>query len=787
MQPPETQAPAPEDDAGATQERAAVASEPNAPDRPGAIQSRARLEVVSDGAASKPPTTLLWLPITGAWLRQEKLTDAGINSARRVEMVDGYPRPTGWARFRADAVQVGGAVTAPAPELVRQMLAEISAAGFPKMVTLTAIGEPPPGVNLNDNNVFVCHDFEGRVAMVHQRYDVEGGKGFLPWTKWDDGQWRKIEPEVLPFYGLPGANEHGTLILHEGSKAAARVKRLLSGEEEPNRAPWLEEMRWAAHVGWVGGVHAVDRSDWRSLAAMGWKRVIIIADNDVKGMRAAPEIAVHFPANVFILAFDQRFKDGFDCGDLWPAELFDEDGFYTGPSMEECLRPATMATRLLPPQGPGRPPSVIRREFAETVAYSISPPRFMLRHRPSRDMSAEEFNALVAPFSHARKETASKLLDELECQHDRIIYHPAHAPGSLTVGDQRCFNVFEPSRVRPIEGDATLWEEYLAHLIPEEDERALVKRWLATLIAVRSVRMRYGLLLISVTHGVGKNTLAKVLQRLLGPANVSFPSEHSVVESQFNGWLTRKLLIFIAEIYSGHSRKANDKLKAVLADDDIEVNQKGIDQYRLDNWATVIACSNSEAALYLDGEDRRWFVPAVAETLMPGAWWKRFYAWIAGQGPGIILQWAHQYVADHGHVQTGDHAPSSKRKMAIAQASRSEGQQLAAQFAENLIAHPAKAIVSIRDVRKWIALQRGFRRAGGEADIGDRRLERPATITSVLKKIEGVCVWADDLRPKLHGTREAVVMNFTPEHGARWADIKEHLTDLEGVKLDDPM
>jgi hypothetical protein len=48
----------------------------------------------------------------------------------------------------------------------------------------------------------------------------------------------------------------------------------------------------------------------------------------------------------------------------------------------------------------------------------------------------------------------------------------------------------------------------------------------------------------------------------------------------------------------------------------------------------VIACSNSEAALHLDDEDRRWFVPTVAETLKPPEWWQAFYSWFEGEGAG---------------------------------------------------------------------------------------------------------------------------------------------------------
>ena len=309
-------------------------------------------------------------------------------------------------------------------------------------------------------------------------------------------------------------------------------------------------------------------------------------------------------------------------------------------------------------------------------------------------------------------------------------------------------------------------------------------RWLATLIARPDVRMRYGLLLISTAQGVGKNTLAVILKRLLGPSNVSFPSEKSVVESQFNGWIARKRLIFIAEIYSGSSRKAYDNLKSVLADDDFEVNEKHIRQYRLDNWATVIACSNSEAALHLDDEDRRWFVPTVAETQQPREWWERLYSWIGGDGPRIILRWAQDYVATGEIVRTGNHAPGSKRKRAIAEASRSEGQQLAVSFAEYIAGLDRRVIMRVSDVRRWIALRRGFRR-GDDPDLGDRRLERPTTIITAMRKVSGIRVWADNLRPKFGATRDAVVMNFAPDPDARWTDIKEHLTNLEGVRLDE--
>jgi hypothetical protein len=779
MKRPSERAPAPGEEAGAPINNEAA----NLTDRDaaGTLQTEAVPRIGMLGSLDELPAVREYLDSIGAV--PTEIDRAGVS-----EMVDGYPKVVGRVIFAADGtVTVSGKAPPPTDDQAAAIIAAFKNITLPQPHTLTCVGQGPEGLDLNSRDVFICHDFDRRVAMIHQRYEKKGGgKGYVPWTQFNDGKWRKLEPSVLPFFNLPGAREHSTLFLHEGPKAPARIKRLLTGEESAERFPWLEEVRWGAHVGWLGGVHALDRSDWARLASMRWKRVIIFADNDDKGLKAAREVAGFFSANVWLCAFDGRFDPGFDLADPLPDEMFDKAGRFTGSPLNDFMIPATKATMLVPVQGRGRPAAVLRDEFAPLVAYTTQPPRIIFRHNPSRDRRPEEFNICIAPFSVV-KDTAAKIHERIECWHDRMVYLPGHPSGTLTIDGARCFNVYEGAAIKPSNGDPGPWLEFIEHLFPDAAERNVVMRWTATLIAEPKVRMRYGLLLISARQGVGKNTFGAILRTQLGPSNVSFPAEGSVVDSAFNGWAARKRLIFIGEFYSGQSRKAYDRLKPLITDDLLEVNEKGVNQYELDNWATVIACSNSEAALHLDDEDRRWFVPTVAEALKPKDWWASFHCWLAGDGPGIIRRWATQYVREHGAVGTGDHAPPSKRKRAITEASRSEGQQLAVEFAESLVALDFKAIVPVGEVRKWIALQRGFRRGDGTADVGERRLERPGTITTAMKKVEGVTVWADGLRPKIAGTRQAVVMNFTPDPEASWADLKQHLTDLEGVKLDEPL
>ena len=298
-------------------------------------------------------------------------------------------------------------------------------------------------------------------------------------------------------------------------------------------------------------MNAVSRSDWEVLARRGWSRVIIVADNDSRGIRAARRIARYFPANVFILAFDQRFGDGFDLADEWPHALYDERGGYTGPALRDCLLSATQATVLVPAEGRGRPTVIVRSEFASTVAYTTDPPRFICRHQPSRDRSPDEFNATVAPFSDV-KDTATKVLGEAECQHDKLIWTPSQRAGTILLDGLRCFNVYDAPRIVARKGEAGPWLDFLAHLVPNAEEREHLCRWLATLIAKPEVRMRWGVLLISEAQGVGKGTLGVILRKMLGASNVSFPGTKEVSESQFNGWIARKRLAFVPELYSGH-------------------------------------------------------------------------------------------------------------------------------------------------------------------------------------------------------------------------------------------
>ncbi|WP_374944110.1 primase-helicase family protein [Sphingomonas sp.] len=727
------------------------------------------------------------VPAVAAYFRRAGAEPINFVSAKVERMVNGYPKTVGRISFAADgSVTVKDDAAAPTSEEAEAIKQAFALVEFPKLATLTAIADPPPGIDVHDPKVFICHDFAGQIALVQKRYDTQDGrKGFLTYTFWSDGRWRLMEPDTLPFFGLPGWQEHSTLFLHEGAGAAARVKRILAGE--PNSSfPWLEDMKWGHHVGWLGGVHSVEGSDWDKLTSLGWKRVVIVADNDNLGIKAAVNIARKFDCEVYILQFDQRFDEGFDLGDEWPVTLFDSKGRYTGPPYRDFLRPAMRATDLLPPDpanGRDRPLAVLRPEYLDTLAYTLEPLRFISRHTPTVLRKPDEFNALASPFSHV-KDTATKVLSELQCQHAGIVYLPWCDAGSVVHDGGRYFNVYERPRIVAKPGDLALWLTFLEHLFPVEAERETAADWIATLIARPDIRMRWGLLLISQTQGVGKGTLGEVLRVLLGSTNVSFPSARDIT-AQFNSWAFCKRLAFFAELYSGHSRDTYDALKPYVTDDTIPINKKFLSGFDIPNYMHFVICSNSDRALHIDDEDRRWFVPTLAEETKPQEFWRDFYAWLKADGPGAILTWASARVKAGRYVRTEDRPPLSQRKSAIADGSRTPGQQLAIEFAEHLVELDKRVILKVSDVRKWVALRRDFKR-GDQPDLSHRFLEAQATLIGVMRKVRGITCWGDAKRVKFAGVKEALVMNFSPAPSDKWADLKEYLTDLAGVGLDEP-
>ena len=366
------------------------------------------------------------LPAVAAYLRRIGAEAINFRKARILREVNGYPKETASIRFEQNGnITVRGSADPPSEQEQLAIAAEMEAAVFPEPTTLASIDALPEGVTLRDGQTLVFHDFEKRICMLQQRIEKDGGKDYVPWTRWTDGEWRRMEAgDHLPFWGLDAAEGH-VLFIHEGAKAAWAVRQMIEGNANAARFPWLEDMRFGVHIGWIGGTNAVHRSEWAKLSALGWKNVYIITDNDQKGHNVAPEIAQYFRCPTFSLMLDRGFPLGFDMADPFPESKFTSEGRYIGEPFRNYLRPCTWATQQIFLDGEDRPITVIRDEFAEQWAWIKDHGWFVNLHLTQFKYENEQkFNAGMLPVSDS-KNTAALLQKKIGSSQYGLTYDPS--------------------------------------------------------------------------------------------------------------------------------------------------------------------------------------------------------------------------------------------------------------------------------------------------------------------------------------------------------------------------
>lgn len=567
---------------------------------------------------------------------------------------------------------------------------------WPEIKPLSRITNPHPMIaNAEKKDVFEFRDVHNMIQMVQVRVENEDGKNYVPFTYWDDDEWRIMEPDGdLPLFGMEKLKDNTTVFIHEGAKAARKMNEMIE-KGEINSHPWGPQLDAAVHVGWIGGALSPQRTDWSELKKQGVKRAYIVADNDSPGMGAIPRIARELRMTTFSIQFTSQWPVAFDLADDFPEAMFSDLGgerIYIGPAFRDCLHPATWATDQIP-QAKGRPISVLRDSFRDLWAYVPETDMFVCTEMPSLIYSEEILNKVLAPFSHVAS-TSKLIVKGQRGTTTNICYRPDVKGLIVSDGSDRAINLHIPSTIEPLPGDVGPFLEFMEYLFVNENERREALRWCATLIARPEIRMGYGMLLISEKQGTGKTTLgAAILAPLVGMQNVGFPSETDV-NSQFNSWVAKKRLAIVSEIYSGSSWKAYNTLKAVITDKDITVNEKYQRTHRIENWCHVLASSNSMRALKMENDDRRWFYPEVTEVPWNREKFGHLREWLGRGGLNFIAHWA---VTFGDYVKPGETAPMTERKREMIEGSRSAGQQAAIDIGSQVADMEVPIAIDLKD------------------------------------------------------------------------------------------
>jgi hypothetical protein len=214
------------------------------------------------------------------------------------------------------------------------------------------------------------------------------------------------------------------------------------------------------------------------------------------------------------------------------------------------------------------------------------------------------------------------------------------------------------------EEEVQVWLSHLDYIIPNPLERETVLNWLAHLVQRRSPKVNYALLL-GGKQGIGKSLLFDPIIRVLGQRNARTTSEVEI-KDKFTGWVAEKELVMLEEI-RGLPDEVLNRLKMYIAAPPhfVPINEKHVKPYEVPNVARFVAFTNSEYALQLADDDRRWFVVWSPALPKPPGYYVDLARWSA-ENAALVGTWLAQ--RDLSGFAAQDRAPmtTAKREMQLA-------------------------------------------------------------------------------------------------------------------------
>ena len=107
-------------------------------------------------------------------------------------------------------------------------------------------------------------------------------------------------------------------------------------------------------------------------------------------------------------------------------------------------------------------------------------------------------------------------------------------------------------------------------------------------------------------EGSGKGTLFKLFEKMLGNEKVFETTNPSRdVWGDFNGMMCNCFLVNLNELSKKDTMEAEGKIKGLITDNTLAINQKGIPQYKIKSYHRFITTTNKEEPINSSNGDRR--------------------------------------------------------------------------------------------------------------------------------------------------------------------------------------
>ena len=205
------------------------------------------------------------------------------------------------------------------------------------------------------------------------------------------------------------------------------------------------------------------------------------------------------------------------------------------------------------------------------------------------------------------------------------------------------FNTYRPGPLEPRKfehrKEIEPFLKLMEYLIPNEKHRDLVLDWLACIVQQRGVKMRYCIVIVSSDWQVGKGTLYRVMELILGENNV-MQTKIRAMKDKGSMYSDRQLVLIDECADKGdHTSKRDlvNELKTIISEKKVMARRMRVDYMEIENNPSFIIFSNEKDALAVGHKDARYFIIFHEVDRLSQKFYDDFHDWIEGPDKGARL------------------------------------------------------------------------------------------------------------------------------------------------------
>lgn len=216
----------------------------------------------------------------------------------------------------------------------------------------------------------------------------------------------------------------------------------------------------------------------------------------------------------------------------------------------------------------------------------------------------------------------------LKRSYNRIIFDPKPKE-KLIEFEEKDFNLWKGFAYEPMKGDVSIFRDFVKDVIccGNQDHFDYLWKWVARMFQKPHEVGATAIVLVG-KQGTGKNTFVEILGNIFGKHFSQLSSLEQLL-GRFDFHHATSILIHANEALWGGDKRDVGKLKTLITEKYVTVEQKHRDPITLKNCRHIVFSSNEDWPIHLDRDDRRFFVLEVSDKRKEDSrYFEKIWNWV---------------------------------------------------------------------------------------------------------------------------------------------------------------